>query len=140
MPPIIGWKPTWKGGEPIRRGPRRIQPNPVRKFDTGATRNDDTEELDYEAYLSPLVLERYARYMAHHAVQSDGQKRTGDNWQKGIPITSYIKSLIRHTMDLWFHHRGHPKKARVEDPQDALCAIIFNASGYLYELLKEKEA
>lgn len=37
-------------------------------------------------------------------------------------------------MDLWLVHRGFPG----ENQQDALCAIIFNASAYLLGLLREE--
>ena len=108
----------------------------MRRFETGATRNDDTAALDYEGFLSPLVLQRFAEYMHGHRLQADGQLRASDNWQKGIPRDSYMKSLWRHLMDVWLEHRGHRSREGLED---ALCAVIFNAQGYLHELLKERE-
>ena len=106
----------------------------IRTFDTGATRDADDSKLDYEGFLSPLVLERYARYMHEHRRQADGQLRDSDNWTKGIPRTAYAKSLWRHLMDVMFHHRGLAQLAR--DPlQVALCAVIFNAMGMLHEVL-----
>lgn len=107
----------------------------VRTFETGATRDTDVNKLDYEGYLSPLVLQRYAEYLNKHRVQSDGKLRDSDNWQKGIPLSAYMKSLWRHFMDMWTHHRGWPCK---EDREEAICAVIFNAQGYLHELLKVK--
>src|SRR5687768_4320669 len=35
----------------------------MREFETGATRNLDNGKLDYEGFLSPLVMERFAEYM-----------------------------------------------------------------------------
>ena len=106
----------------------------VRTFDTGATRDADSEKVDYEGFLSPLVLERYARYMHEHRRQADGQLRASDNWQRGIPRAAYAKSLWRHLMDVMFHHRGLAHLAR--DPIEvALCAVIFNSMGMLYEVL-----
>ena len=73
--------------------------------------------------------------------QADGQRRESDNWQKGMSKASYAKGLKRHVLHFWLRHRGFepndPKAAPniVED----LCAIMFNAQGYLYEILKEKE-
>jgi len=107
----------------------------VRKFDTGATRNAEIGKLDYEAFLSPAVLERYAQYLHKHRVQSDGNLRDGDNWQKGIPRNAYMKSAVRHLMAWWKAHRGVPE---TEDLEESLCAVIFNASGYLFEVLKAK--
>lgn len=107
----------------------------VRHFDTGATRNRDEEQLDYHGFLSPLVRKRFAEYMHEHRVQADGSLRASDNWQKGIPVESYCSSLVRHTTDAELHQDGFPHEAR-EDLQTALCAVIFNAQGWLYELLK----
>jgi hypothetical protein len=53
-----------------------------------------------------------------------------------MPKSAYMKSLWRHFLDLWMFHRGY--KGR-EDIEEALCAIMFNTQGYLYEILKEKE-
>lgn len=108
----------------------------IRKFETGATRDSEENKLDYEAFLSPLVLERYAEYMHRHRQQPDGSLRDGDNWQKGIPKDAYMKSMWRHFMDLWMFHRGHNGRESIEE---ALCAIIFNAMGYLHERLTKRE-
>jgi hypothetical protein len=108
----------------------------MRKFETGATRNVDAALPDYEGFLSPLVLRRYGEYMNEHRVQADGTIRDSDNWQRGIPFTSYMKSLWRHVMDTWLCHRGHEELAR-EDIEKALCGVLFNASGMLHEILKE---
>jgi len=83
-------------------------------------------------------MERFAQYMNKHRKQSDGNLRDSDNWQKGIPLNAYIKSKFRHDVDLWFHHREMPEKAR-ESLEDCLCAIMFNVQGYLFEILKEKK-
>jgi hypothetical protein len=107
----------------------------VRKFDTGATRDQDTTKFDYEGFYSPLVMDRFAAYMHKHRHQSDGQLRDSDNWQKGIPFDAYMKSGFRHFMDWWRQHRGHKGQDTLED---SLCALIFNAQGYLHELLKKK--
>ena len=108
----------------------------MREFSTGATRNIDTDKLDYEGFLSPLVLQRYAQYMHKHRVQVDGQLRASDNWQKGIPPDAYMKSAHRHFMDWWLFHRGYKPTEPIEE---ALCALFFNLQGYLHEYLKEKE-
>ena len=108
----------------------------VRKFETGATRGTDIGKLDYEAFLSPMVLERYAQYLHKHRKQSNDELRDGDNWQKGIPKNVYIKSAVRHLVTWWKEHRGHKSENGIED---AICGIIFNCMGYLFELLKEQE-
>lgn len=109
----------------------------MRVFPGGATRNVETNKLDYEGFLSPLVLKRYAEYLHKHTKQADGKLRTSDNWQKGIPINVYMKSKLRHSMTTWLLHR---KEIPCEDSsliEDSLCAEIFNTMGYLYEILKE---
>ena len=107
----------------------------VREFDTGATRNVDASKFDYEGFLSPLALERFAEYMHANRTQADGTFRDSDNWQKGIPFDSYMKSMWRHFFDVWKWHRGLPAG---EDIETALCALMFNAQGYLHEHLKRK--
>ena len=119
-----------------------LEVNKIREFPTGATRNLDSNKLDYEAFLSPVVLERYARYMHSHRKQKDGSIRSGDNWQQGIPKDVYVKSLIRHTFDFWRVWRGgiavDPDTGLYAEMTDLLCAILFNAMGVLHELLKQK--
>jgi hypothetical protein len=107
----------------------------MRNFDTGATRNVDNSKPDYEGFLSPLALKRFAEYMNANRVQADGKVRDSDNWQKGIPLESYMKSGFRHFFDWWQNHRGI---AADEDIEVALCALMFNAQGYLHEIMKAK--
>lgn len=113
----------------------------MRNFETGATRNSDENKLDYEGFLNPLVLHRFAKYMHSHRKQADGKLRDSDNWQKGIPQTAYNKSLIRHTMDYWRLQRGgiviNPDNGEPSDEIELLCAIIFNAQGLILEKIKD---
>jgi hypothetical protein len=104
----------------------------MRKFDSGATRDDNIGKIDYEGFLSPLVLERYGQYMLKHQVQTDGKVRDSDNWQKGIPRDAYMKSLWRHFVDVWKQHRGLPGQDMLED---SLMAILFNTMGYAHETI-----
>lgn len=105
----------------------------IRTFDTGATRTSEEGKLDYEGFLSPLALEAYAEYMNGHRKQADGSIRDSDNWQKGIPLDSYMKSMWRHFMDVWSLHRGYHAPAEM---QEALSALFFNVHGYLHEHMK----
>ena len=106
----------------------------IRQYKTGATRDKEEGKLDYEGFLSPLVIERFGEYMNKHRIQSDGVLRASDNWQKGIPKEDYIKSGFRHFMDWWKEHRGHDSREGLED---SLCALMFNVQGYLHEHLKK---
>jgi hypothetical protein len=73
--------------------------------------------------------------MHENRIQSDGKLRDSDNWQKGMPKEEYIKSAWRHFMDVWLIHRNYPEQAR-EVQVKALCALLFNIQGYLFEILK----
>ena len=114
----------------------------MREFETGATRDSDDGKYDYEGFLSPLVLARYAEYMHKNRVQADGSLRSSDNWQKGIPLTAYMKSGWRHFMDWWRLHRAVARGGAVleDDLQEAICGVLFNAMGYLHELLSHNES
>jgi len=109
----------------------------VRKFETGATRSAEGDKPDYEGFLSPAVIEEFGRYMTRHRVQPDGSIRASDNWQKGIPLNSYMKSGFRHFIEAWTEHRA----GRVGSPKqrEALMALFFNVQGYTHELLKLEE-
>ena len=112
----------------------------VRTFATGATRSQDAGRDDPEGYLSPLAIDRFCEYMTKHRVQPDGSVRASDNWQRGIPLATYMKGLWRHLLHLWTRSRGFP----VRDPmascnlEEDLCAIIFNAQGMLHEVVKQR--
>jgi len=107
----------------------------VRVFSTGANRDIDSDKLDFEGFYSPIVMQRFAEYMHQHRQLPDGTIRPSDNWQLGIPKDSYIKSAFRHFHDWWMEHRGYSSREGLEN---ALCGVIFNAQGYLFEILKEK--
>lgn len=104
----------------------------MREFDTGATRDDDVNKLDFEGFLSPWVLECYANYLHGHQVQSDGRWRGSDNWQKGIPLGVYMKSAWRHFFYWWKGWR------RGNVDTDNICALLFNVMGFLHEHLKKQ--
>lgn len=123
-------------GKVIAHGKDAKPEDLVRTFTTGATRNLDINKLDYEGFFSPLVLKFVAEYLHSHRVQVDGTIRASDNWQKGIPIDVYMSSLLRHIMDTWL---AHDKYTTPEDLKTNLAAVIFNANGYLFELLKKEQ-
>ena len=115
----------------------------VRQFNTGANRSKDENKPDYEGFLCPLVVEEYGQYMHSHRRLPDGSFRESDNWQKGIPLTAYAKSLVRHVFQFHRLHRGYPVNdwdtGKPVALKEMLCAIIFNASGYLHEVLKQEQ-
>lgn len=119
--------------------------NDTRTFSTGATKDTNDNKLRYEGFLSPLVLRRFAEYMHKKRLVNipEGQTvRAPDNWQKGIDRDAYIDSAIRHQMEWWLIHRGYEavdEKGNVMNIEEVLCAVMFNAMGYLFEILKEKK-
>ena len=109
----------------------------TREFESGATRDSEEGKLDYAGALSPLVLRRYVEYMLSHNTMADGSIRSCDDWQQGQPLGVYMRSAFRHFMAWWSWHRDPLNLAKTE-VEDALCAVIFNASGYLHELVKKR--
>ena len=102
----------------------------MRTFEGGATRDDDKDKLDFEGFLSPLVLKRYAEYLNKHRNTPNGF-RDSDQWQKGIPLDVYMKSATRHFIDMWAGHR----RVWDVDIEESCCALLFNVMGYLFETL-----
>lgn len=111
----------------------RVEPGAIRQFETGAKRDTDQNKLDFEGFFSPAVMQCMAEYMHKHRKMADGSLRDSDNWQKGIPLTVYMKSGWRHFFDWWCLHRGQPAR---ETLRDALCGLLFNVMGYLHETLR----
>jgi hypothetical protein len=118
----------------------------MRTFDTGATRDADDNKNDYEGYFSPIALQAYGDYMREHQVQPDGNVRPSDNWQKGMPLSQYIKSAFRHFMTFWLLHRGYKVREekiggvmRQPTMMDALAGLVFNVMGYMHEYIKAKD-
>ncbi len=105
----------------------------VRTFKTGATRDTAEGKIDYEGFISPVVLKRFGEYMDTHRKQSDGTFRASDNWQKGIPLDVYAKSMWRHFLDFLLLHRGWSTPWWKQE--EVLCAILFNVQGYLHVIL-----
>ena len=110
-------------------------PPSIRTFATGATRDTDIDKFDYDGFLCPLVLERYAEYMHANRWMADGSMRGSDNWKNGIPQDVYRKSGWRHFFSFWKH-------CLIGDKADAMrdaCALLFNIMGWMHEELKHGE-
>lgn len=105
----------------------------ITQYETGATRDSREGKLVFDKFLSPKVLLQYAKYMNMNRVQSDGNLRDGDNWQKGINREDYMESVFRHFFDFWMEHRGY---ATDEGIMAAMCGLLFNVMGYMHEYLK----
>lgn len=132
----------------------------IRRFETGASRDVDEHKIDPEACLSPIVLEAFAQYMVICQIMPDGTRRADDNWQKGMPCESYIKSGWRHWLEFWKWHRARtlfpelspvswikvlqgqgPKTTQLDlDVARGILlggfGLLFNVQGYLHEYIK----
>jgi hypothetical protein len=119
------------------------EPKPAgnkRVFETGATRDANDNKLQYEGFLNPLVTKRFAQYMHKNRHMKDGSLRDPDNWQNLFGEKHFqvcIESLTRHVEDLKLHHRGYSDEA-VEELEDSICGILFNAKAYLLKILLDK--
>lgn len=108
----------------------------MRTFESGATRDTDVGKPDYAGFLSPSALQEFGRYMVKHQVQADGSLRASDNWKKGMPLDAYLRSGVRHVVDLWAAHEAN---GDLDGRLDLACAVLFNVQGYIHETLKERE-
>lgn len=122
------------GADPVAEHKEEV----LQKFETGAIRDLDNTKYDYEAFLSPLVIEGYAAYMHKNRNLKDGSVRDGDNWQKGIPLKNYVKSGWRHFFAFWKAHRSG--KPFTDQQIEETYAILFNVMGYLHEIEKKRQA
>ena len=103
-----------------------------------ATRDLSDDKLDFEGCLSPLVLEAFAKYMKKHEETANG-RRQSDNWQGFFGNDHYsvcLKSLMRHTHDLWMFHRGYKGRETIDN---ALNGILFNCMAFYLKYLTEKK-
>ena len=116
-------------------------PGKIREFTTGATRDSEEGKFDYEGFFCPLCIEEFGKYMNKHRKQQDGNLRDSDNWQKGMHKKVYIKSLWRHAHTAWKIHRGYAayddRDGHEVSMEESLCGVIFNAFGYMHEILKK---
>lgn len=96
-----------------------------RKFKNGAVRDNDDNKENYIESIPWLALRRYAFYMkSKESIYGKG------NFKKGIPISSYEESLLRHIQK---YISNKHESANFEKDQDHLSACIFNTLGIMFE-------
>jgi len=102
----------------------------MRKFKSGAVRDDDNGKYDFVETISWTAFNRYAGYM------TGKKKKYGEgNFKKGIPVESYEKSLLRH-IDKYI--RNKYENGDDEKNEDHMSAIVFNAFGIMHEEKNDK--
>jgi hypothetical protein len=103
-----------------------------RAFETGAVRDIDDGKEDYIESISWLTMRRFSFYMKGF------EKKYGrGNWRKGIPISEYERSLMRHIQKYLANKYDN---AGIEPEVDHLGAAMFNLSGIIHEEEKAKLA
>ena len=92
-----------------------------REFDTGAKRDDNSNK--------PFIhnLKGYTRMRFGFHMTTGSNKYGDSNWEKGMPIPSYLESIDRHLAQYMDGDRS----------EDHLSAIIFGAQGCMMEEKKE---
>ena len=86
------------------------------EFKTGAVRDIQEGKGRYDL-ISPIALERLAKHY------ENGAKKYGPhNWQKGMPLSRYLDSLIRHAYKL----------LRGWEDEDHAAAIAWNAFAFMH--------
>lgn len=119
----------------------------MRNFATGATRDDNTDKLDFKGFTSERADVRFAKYMHTHRRQADGTMRGSDNWKLGIPTTAYAESLYRHFKE-WARLMEAAKEIGFEgleplaypELMEIAQAIRFNLQGWVHEQDKKLDA
>lgn len=108
-----------------------LGPLPMRHFASGATRDNDSRKLDFDAIFDPRVLEAFAHYMNICRETPEGL-READNWKHGFPMDVLMKSMWRHFFALWKSHH----EFNGDHPLVAACALLFNVQAYMKQLIE----
>ena len=97
----------------------------IRKFKTGAIRDNDTTKPDFIETVSWTAFRKFGEYMT-----SKKSRYGAGNFKKGIPIESYEQSLVRHIQK---YLENKYENGNQEKNEDHISAIVFNAFGILHE-------
>jgi len=87
-----------------------------RKFNTGAQRDVVNGKGRYDL-ISPIMIERLAKLL-----QRGAEKYNDRNWEKGMPLSVYMDSGMRHLFKFLEGHRD----------EDHLIAAIWNLQALLH--------
>lgn len=95
-----------------------------RKFSTGSKRDVNEDKGRYDL-VSPIMIERLAKLL-----QRGAQKYDERNWEKGMPLSVYMDSGMRHMYKFLEGHKD----------EDHLVAAIWNFQALLHieEMINRK--
>ena len=78
----------------MKKGPRILDSGKRQSFGTGAVRDIQTDKGRYDL-LPPEAIAALAKHFEAGAV-----KYCARNWEKGIPLSRYLDSALRHTFKI----------------------------------------
>lgn len=95
-----------------------------RKFDSGAVRDAETGKGRFDL-ISPIALTRLAQHYESGAV-----KYSARNWEKGIPLSTFMDSTLRHL---------NKYREGIRD-EDHITAALWNVAGFIHteEMIKRE--
>jgi len=95
-----------------------------RTFETGAVRDRAKGKGRYDL-LSPIAIDRLAKLY-----ERGGEKYDPRNWEKGMPLSQFVDSGLRH----FFNYLEGKRE------EDHLAAVMWNSAGAIYteEMIKRK--
>lgn len=97
----------------------------ITTFNTGAIRDSQEGKEDYIETISWTAFRRYAQYMT-----GKKKKYGAGNFKKGIPVSSYEQSLVRHIQK---YLANKYENQGLEESEDHLSAMVFNIFGIMHE-------
>jgi hypothetical protein len=104
----------------------------IRKFKSGAIRDNEDQKEDYIETISWSAMKRYAKFMT--AMKS---KYGEGNFKKGINDSSYERSAVRH-IQKYLENKYELGNCEIE--LDHLSAVIFNVLGLIHnEEMRKKD-
>jgi len=87
-----------------------------RTFETGAVRDRAKGKGRYDL-LSPIAIDRLAKLY-----ERGGDKYDPRNWEKGMPLSQFVDSGLRH----FFNYLEGKRE------EDHLAAVMWNSAGAIY--------
>lgn len=95
---------------------RTLDSGERRNFDTGAVRDINNDKGRYDL-ISPIMVERLSKLLQRGAI-----KYSSRNWEKGMPLSVYMDSGLRHVYKFLEGHRD----------EDHMAAAIFNFQALIH--------